>query len=66
MTAAALLKQHPSPSDVQINEAMSGNFCRCGCYNRIKGGNPYGRGQRPDRRTGDSQRDGWRAPCPGG
>jgi aerobic-type carbon monoxide dehydrogenase small subunit (CoxS/CutS family) len=36
MTAAALLKQHPSPSDVQINEAMSGNFCRCGCYNRIK------------------------------
>lgn len=36
MTASALLKQHPSPSDAQIEQAMNGNFCRCGCYNRIK------------------------------
>jgi len=36
MQAASLLKQTPKPSDAQINEAMSGNICRCGCYPRIK------------------------------
>src|SRR5436190_6704748 len=30
MTAAALLKQHPNPTDAQIHEAMDGNLCRCG------------------------------------
>ena len=35
MTAAALLKQNPHPSDDEIVEAMSGNLCRCGTYNRI-------------------------------
>jgi isoquinoline 1-oxidoreductase alpha subunit len=36
MSAAALLKQHPNPTDAQINEAMDGNLCRCGTYLRIR------------------------------
>ncbi len=36
MTAAALLKQNPSPSDEEIENAMNGNICRCGTYLRIK------------------------------
>jgi isoquinoline 1-oxidoreductase alpha subunit len=36
MTAAALLKSNPNPSDAQIEAAMSGNICRCGTYLRIK------------------------------
>jgi isoquinoline 1-oxidoreductase alpha subunit len=36
MQAASLLKQTPKPSDEQIVEAMSGNICRCGTYQRIK------------------------------
>lgn len=36
MTAAALLKKNPHPSDPEIEEAMSGNICRCGTYTRIK------------------------------
>lgn len=36
MTAAALLKNNPNPTDADINEAMSGNICRCGSYNRIR------------------------------
>ena len=36
MQAAALLKGNPSPSDDQIDEAMSGNLCRCGTYPRIR------------------------------
>lgn len=36
MTATALLAENPSPSDDEIDEAMSGNICRCGAYNRIK------------------------------
>lgn len=36
MTAAALLKKNPSPSDAQITSAMQGNICRCGTYTRIK------------------------------
>jgi isoquinoline 1-oxidoreductase alpha subunit len=35
MQAAALLTALPSPSDEQIDDAMSGNLCRCGCYQRI-------------------------------
>ena len=31
MQAAAFLQQTPKPSDEQIVEAMSGNYCRCGC-----------------------------------
>ena len=36
MSAAALLKQNPSPSDEEIEGAMAGNICRCGTYLRIK------------------------------
>jgi len=36
MSAAALLAKNPAPSVEQIDEAMSGNICRCGTYPRIK------------------------------
>lgn len=36
MTAAALLKNNPNPSDEEIEAAMNGNLCRCGTYLRIK------------------------------
>ena len=36
MSAVALLERNPSPSDQDIESAMSGNICRCGTYNRIK------------------------------
>jgi aerobic-type carbon monoxide dehydrogenase small subunit (CoxS/CutS family) len=36
MAAAALLKTTPRPSDAQIDDALSGNLCRCGTYQRIR------------------------------
>ncbi len=36
MSATALLKANPSPSDEEIEAAMTGNICRCGTYVRIK------------------------------
>jgi isoquinoline 1-oxidoreductase alpha subunit len=36
MAAAALLANNPNPSDADIDEAMSGNICRCGTYPRIR------------------------------
>ena len=36
MTAAALLNDNPTPSDADIDTAMSGNLCRCGTYQRIR------------------------------
>ena len=36
MSAVALLKATPKPSDRQIDDAMSGNLCRCGTYPRIR------------------------------
>ncbi len=36
MSAAALLARIPSPSDTDIDTAMSGNLCRCGTYSRIR------------------------------
>ena len=36
MAAAALLAHTPSPTDAQIDAAMSGNICRCGTYVRIR------------------------------
>src|SRR6516164_2957412 len=35
MQAAALLAANPKPSDDEINQGMSDNLCRCGCYQRI-------------------------------
>jgi isoquinoline 1-oxidoreductase alpha subunit len=36
MSAAALLAKTPTPTDADINTAMSGNLCRCGTYTRIR------------------------------
>jgi isoquinoline 1-oxidoreductase subunit alpha len=36
MSACALLKKTPKPTDVEIDEAMNGNICRCGTYPRIR------------------------------
>jgi isoquinoline 1-oxidoreductase alpha subunit len=36
MSATALLTQNRSPSDDEIDAAMSGNICRCGTYNQIR------------------------------
>jgi isoquinoline 1-oxidoreductase alpha subunit len=36
MSATALLQQNPKPSDADIDDAMSGNVCRCGTYKRIR------------------------------
>ncbi|WP_106795684.1 (2Fe-2S)-binding protein [Rhizobium sp. H4] len=36
MSAAALLSENPRPTDEDINDAMSGNVCRCGTYQRIR------------------------------
>jgi isoquinoline 1-oxidoreductase alpha subunit len=35
MQAAGFLSENPKPTDAEILEAMSGNVCRCGCYQRI-------------------------------
>ena len=36
MTLTEFLADHPAPAEDQLREALSGNICRCGCYNRIK------------------------------
>jgi len=36
LTTYALLKRNPTPSDEDIDDAMRGNICRCGTYNRIR------------------------------
>lgn len=36
MSAAALLAENPSPDRQQVRQALSGNLCRCGTYNRIQ------------------------------
>jgi isoquinoline 1-oxidoreductase alpha subunit len=36
MSAAALLAHNKNPSDADIDQAMSGNICRCGTYPRVK------------------------------
>jgi aerobic-type carbon monoxide dehydrogenase small subunit (CoxS/CutS family) len=38
MSAAALLARNPHPSETEVEAAMSGNICRCGCYQRIRAG----------------------------
>jgi nicotinate dehydrogenase subunit A len=35
VSAAALLRRHPSPSEQQVREALERNLCRCGAHNRI-------------------------------
>lgn len=36
MSASALLKKTPKPTNEEIDAAMAGNLCRCGCYHRIR------------------------------
>ena len=36
MNAAAFLENNPNPTEKEINQAMAGNICRCGTYNRIR------------------------------
>jgi len=36
MSATALLRKNKHPSDADIDNAMSGNICRCGTYQRIR------------------------------
>lgn len=36
MSAAALIKSKGNPTDADIDQAMGGNICRCGCYSRIR------------------------------
>jgi len=36
MSAAALLEQHPRPTDADIDQSMAGNLCRCGTYERVR------------------------------
>ena len=36
MQAVALLKKKPKPTDADIDEAMQGNICRCGTYQRVR------------------------------
>ena len=36
MQAASLLAHNPKPTVAEIHEAMTGNICRCGCYQRIE------------------------------
>jgi aerobic-type carbon monoxide dehydrogenase small subunit (CoxS/CutS family) len=36
MAAAVLLRENPRPTDADIDDAMSGNICRCGTYQRVR------------------------------
>jgi len=36
MSAAVLLREKPEPTDEDIDQAMTGNICRCGTYPRIR------------------------------
>jgi len=36
MSAAVLLRENPNPTDQDIDDAMSGNICRCGTYQRVR------------------------------
>jgi isoquinoline 1-oxidoreductase alpha subunit len=50
MSAAALLKTTPAPSDADIDAAMAGNLCRCGTYWRIRAA-IHAAAERPGRKT---------------
>jgi aerobic-type carbon monoxide dehydrogenase small subunit (CoxS/CutS family) len=54
MTAAALLARNANPTDVQIDDAMSNNLCRCSTYNRIREAiHQAATSSRPTRGSGD-------------
>jgi isoquinoline 1-oxidoreductase alpha subunit len=47
MSASALLASKPQPSDADIDEAMAGNICRCGTYQRVRAAIHRAAGQQP-------------------
>ena len=47
MSACALLKKVPQPSDDEVTNAMSGNICRCGTYPRIRAAIHMAAGSKP-------------------
>jgi len=47
MAASALLAKNPSPTDSDIDQAMSGNICRCGTYTRIRAAIKHATGGKP-------------------
>ncbi|WP_419812665.1 (2Fe-2S)-binding protein [Bacterioplanoides sp.] len=51
MSATALLRDNPNPSDQDIDNAMSGNICRCGTYPRIRKAIKQAAGQLSSRQT---------------
>ena len=51
MSAAALLKTTPQPTDVDIDRAMAGNICRCATYNRIRAAIQSAAGMAPVKST---------------
>lgn len=53
MSATALLRDNPNPSDQDIDNAMSGNICRCGTYPRIKKAIKQAAGNLSAERNGD-------------
>lgn len=48
MSATALLKSTPAPTDAEINRAMNGNICRCATYSRIRAAVKRAAGQRAE------------------
>ena len=50
MSAAALLERNSNPNDTDIDVAMSGNYCRCGTYNRIRAAIHTAAGELADQR----------------
>lgn len=52
MSATALLRDNPQPSDEQIDAAMAGNICRCGTYTRIRRAIKVAAGMQPARDEG--------------
>jgi isoquinoline 1-oxidoreductase alpha subunit len=47
MSATALLRAKPAPTDADIDAAMAGNICRCGTYGRIRAAIKLAAGQSP-------------------
>ncbi|QYJ07601.1 (2Fe-2S)-binding protein [Qipengyuania flava] len=52
MSATALLRDTPQPTDAQIDAAMAGNICRCGTYTRIRRAIKVAAGMQPARGEG--------------
>ena len=56
LSAVALLKEKPKPTDADIQAAMQGNVCRCATYNRIKAAIHQAAGSGPENKGGTNAR----------